>query len=91
MSPPRACREWVDGNHWVELGWSGPGRLRLLEAKHAEMAAWVGYRPGRMRHLYFTFDDPESVPGAHLAARGRWVLESDDTLGVRIVLSSAAR
>ena len=81
----------VDGNHWVELGWSGPGRLRLLEAKHSEMAAWVGDRPGRMRHLYFTFDDPESVPGARLAARGRWVLESDDTLGVRIVLGSAAR
>ena len=25
----------IDGNHWVELGWSGHGRLRLLEAANA--------------------------------------------------------
>jgi len=28
----------IDGNHWVELGWGGPGRLRLLEAVQAELA-----------------------------------------------------
>jgi hypothetical protein len=81
----------VDGNHWVELGWRGVGRLRLLEAAHAEIAEWVGDRPGRLRHLYFTFDEPQTVPGARQAAEGRWVVEPDDALGVRLVIASAVR
>lgn len=81
----------VDGNHWVELGWDGPGRLRLLEAAHAEIAEFVGDRPGRVRHLYFTFDDPSSVPGARQLAEGRWVVDADDELGVRLVVSSTVR
>ncbi|MEI2699276.1 MAG: hypothetical protein V9E94_13405 [Microthrixaceae bacterium] len=67
-----SCRSGaaVDGNHWVELGWGGPGRLRLLEAVHAEIAEWVGDRPGRLRHLFFDFDEPSHVPGAHQVASG---------------------
>jgi len=80
----------VDGNHWVELGWDGPGRLRLLEAAHAEIAEWVGDRPGRLRHLFFNFDEPASVPGARKVAENRWVVD-DDVLGTRLVLSSNAR
>lgn len=81
----------VDGNHWVELGWGGSGRLRLLEGVHAEIADWIGDRPGRTRHLFFNFDEPEYVPGAKKVAPGRWVIEKDEVLGTRIVLSSSAR
>ena len=83
----------VDGNHWVELGWGGPGRLRLLEAAHAEIAEWVGDRPGRLRHLFFDFDEPSHVPGARQVSsgRGRWVVDADDVLGTRLVIASSAR
>ncbi len=81
----------VDGNHWVELAWEGPGRLRLLEGRHAEIAEWVGDRAGRLRHLFFNFDDPEYVPGATKVASGRWVVQPDAVLGTRLVLASSAR
>ena len=80
----------VDGNHWAELGWNGAGRLRLLEATHGDLADWIGDRPGRLRHLYFSFDDPQLVPDAHKVAESRWAI-SNDSLGVRIVLASTAR
>ena len=83
----------IDGNHWVELGWGGPGRLRLLEATHADIAEFVGGRPGRLRHLFFNFDEPSYVPGARKVAsgRGRWVVDADDVLGTRLVIASSAR
>jgi catechol 2,3-dioxygenase-like lactoylglutathione lyase family enzyme len=81
----------VDGNHWVELAWDGAGRLRLLEGRHAEIAEWIGDRPGRLRHLFFNFDEPEYVPGATKVASGRWVVQPDDVLGTRLVLASSAR
>ncbi|MBS1836188.1 MAG: VOC family protein [Actinobacteria bacterium] len=81
----------IDGNHWVELGWSGHGRLRLLEGAHAEIAAWIGGRPGRLRHLFFNFDEPAQVPGARKVAENRWVVEADEVLGTRLVIASNAR
>lgn len=81
----------VDGNHWVELGWAGPGRLRLLEAAHADIAEWVGDRPGRIRHLFFNFDEPITVPGCHQVGTGRFAVEPDSVLGTRVVLASTAR
>ncbi len=81
----------IDGNHWVELGWGGAGRLRLLEGVHAEIAEWIGDLPGRVRHLFFNFDEPEYLPGATKVASGRWVIARDDVLGTRIVVSSSAR
>lgn len=81
----------VDGNHWVELGWEGPGRLRLLEARHAEIADWVGERPGRIRHLFFSHDEPAHVPGARQVSPGRWVVDPDGLLGTRLVLASTTR
>ncbi len=81
----------VDGNHWVELGWSGAGRLRLLEATHGEISTWIGRRRGRIRHLFFNFDEPEYIPGAGLASPGRWVVGVNNILGTRLVLSSTAR
>ena len=81
----------VDGNHWAELGWGGPGRLRLLEGVHAEIAEWIGDQPGRTRHLFFSFDEPSYVPGAKKVASGRWVVDGDEVLGTRLVISSSAR
>lgn len=81
----------IDGNHWVELGWSGHGRLRLLEGATTEIAAWVGDRPGRLRHLFFNFDEPALVPGAHKVAANRWVVDADDVIGTRLVIASNAR
>lgn len=81
----------VDGNHWVELGWEGAGRLRLLEAAHAEIAEWVGDRPGRLRHLFFNYDEPHLVPGVRKVAENRWVRDADDVLGIRLVFASNAR
>lgn len=81
----------INGNHWVELGWEGSGRLRLLEAADGELGEFVGEHPGRVRHLYFNFDDPETIPGAHEVADGRWVIGHDEQLGVRIVVSTSVR
>ena len=81
----------VDGNHWVELAWEGPGRLRLLEGAHAEIAEWIDGRAGRIRHLFFNFDEPAQVPGARRVAEGRWVVDADDVLGTRLVIASNAR
>ncbi|MFM7069451.1 MAG: VOC family protein [Actinomycetes bacterium] len=80
----------IDGNHWAELSWGGAGHLRLLEATHAgRVADWLDGRPGRLRHLFFSFDNPSWVPGAQEHARGRWVVEADDNvLGTRLVIAS---
>lgn len=81
----------VDGNHWVELSWGGAGHLRLLEATHeGRVADWLDGRTGRLRHLFFNFDNPSWVPGAKEDARGRWVVEADDNvLGTRLVIASS--
>lgn len=81
----------VDGNHWVELGWGGPGRLRLLEGAHGDIRDWVAGRPGRLRHLFFSFDEPAYVPGAYEVAPGRWVVDAEEVLGTRFVISPSAR
>jgi catechol 2,3-dioxygenase-like lactoylglutathione lyase family enzyme len=83
----------IDGNHWVELTWGGAGHLRLLEATHeGRVADWIEGRTGRLRHLFFSFDEPGYVPGAKEDARGRWVVEAEDNaLGTRLVIASTAR
>ncbi|MCB1255860.1 MAG: VOC family protein [Microthrixaceae bacterium] len=81
----------VDGNHWVELAWLGGGRLRLLEGVNADIAAWIGHRRGRIRHLFFNFDEPEYIAGAEMVSQGRWVVDQNNVLGTRLVLSSTAR
>ena len=56
---------------------AGPGRLRLLEATNADIADWVGDRPGRPRHLFFNYDEPSWVPDVHQVAPARWVVDDD--------------
>lgn len=60
---------------WVEVGWSGPGRVRLVQPTSPEspVAAWLDGRPGRVLHLAFATD-----------AEG--VVDADDNLGTRLVL-----
>lgn len=77
---------------WVELGWPGPGRIRLVEpspgSAHAE---WLGERPGRLFDLTFEVPDPESVAGARPDEGASWVVDPDRNLGVRLTLLPAQR
>jgi hypothetical protein len=58
---------------------------------HAGIADWIAGRTGRTRHLFFSFDEPSQVPGAHPVSPGRWVVEPDEVLGTRLVIASSAR
>lgn len=40
----------AEGDHWVELAWPGPGRVRLLQPEDGRL----GDRAGRIDHLAFT-------------------------------------
>ena len=71
-----AGREVGSGEGWVEMGWKGPGRIRLLQ------------RPGppRVSHLTFTCESPAEVADAQPQDDGTWVVEAADNLGTRLVL-----
>ncbi len=74
------------GHRWVELGWTGPGRLRLLEpVGPGVLEEWLGDRPGRVHHLAFAVADPAAVRGA-VARDGRWWVEPAVNDGTRLVL-----
>jgi len=66
---------------WLELGWTGPGRVRLLEpaSPSSAIAAWLGDRPGRVHHLAFR------VAGV----TERSVIDPDPATGTRVVLLPA--
>ena len=65
----------------VELGWKGPGRVRVMAptSSSSAYADWLGDRPGRIHHLAF------SVPGLGRALE----VPPDDNLGVRLLLTPA--
>jgi catechol 2,3-dioxygenase-like lactoylglutathione lyase family enzyme len=64
------------GEGWVELGWPGPGRIRLLQ------------RPGppALSHLSFTCERPDAVADARAQDDGTWLVEASDNLGTRLIL-----
>lgn len=69
-----------DMSRWVEFGWKGPGRVRVVApvGLNSPFANWIGDRPGRIHHLAFTvpgLDRPTEVP-------------PEDNHGVRLLLSS---
>jgi catechol 2,3-dioxygenase-like lactoylglutathione lyase family enzyme len=68
--------EDADGR-WVDLGWPGPGRIRLVEpaSPSSPIATWIGDRAGRVHHLHFT--------GSGQASR---TIEPEDNNGVRLVI-----
>jgi catechol 2,3-dioxygenase-like lactoylglutathione lyase family enzyme len=56
-----------EDGRWVELGWKGPGRLRLLEpaSPASPVDDWLAGRPGRVHHLAFTAPavvEPRELP-----------------------------
>ena len=64
--------EWKDPNigTGVDLR-SGPWNLKLIQPTDANLAHWMGNRPGRLRALHFQLDDPSLVPDAQrVGARG---------------------
>jgi catechol 2,3-dioxygenase-like lactoylglutathione lyase family enzyme len=73
---------------FVDLGWPGPGRLRLVVPDHSEAVAWLGDRPGRLHHLRFAVDAPAEVPDAVARADGTWEVAPDRNLGTRLVLEA---
>jgi methylmalonyl-CoA/ethylmalonyl-CoA epimerase len=77
-----------EGDGWVELGWPGPGRIRLSQVGPDD--AWVGNRTGRLHHLAFDASDPAAVPGAVAGPGGGWVVPPEANLGVRLVLTPTA-
>jgi uncharacterized protein YjbJ (UPF0337 family) len=84
---------WRGGDgvsRWVDLTWSGPGRIRLVEPSGltSPLADWIEQRPGRIHHLAFTVPDPETVLGASPRAEGFWEVEPEDNFGVRLLLRS---
>lgn len=72
-----------DDATWLDLVWPGPGRIRLVTG--ASVAAWLGERRGRVHHLAFVTDDPNSIGGAK-PARQVFEVEPGDNLGVRLLL-----
>jgi hypothetical protein len=78
------------GFRWIELGWVGPGRIRLLEPTGpGALDRWIGDRAGRVHHLAFALDDPSSLPGA-APSGGHWRIEPEANDGTRLVLVADA-
>jgi methylmalonyl-CoA/ethylmalonyl-CoA epimerase len=72
----------AEGAGWVELRWPGPGRVRLRESADGRSA---------LHHLAFAVDDPSAVPDARPADDDTWVVEPEQNLGTRLVLSARTR
>ena len=70
-----------EGDGWVELGWPGPGRIRLLERPDE-----LDGRIGRVSHLTFTCERPDEIVGAEPADDGTFIIDAADNLGTRLVL-----
>lgn len=76
------------GYVWRELGWPGPGRVRLLQPSGpGPVADWLGPRRGRVHHLAFAVAEPSQVIGATGAGES-WIVDPKDNLGTRLVLTS---
>jgi methylmalonyl-CoA/ethylmalonyl-CoA epimerase len=90
LSGQRVAEGEGDGVRWVELGWKGPGRVRLIQptsatGSGAEVSAWLQGRPGRVLELVFQTDSPHVVTGAQPVADGL-VVPPENNLGTRIRL-----
>ncbi len=84
----------LDGGSFLDLGWAGGGRVRLVAAGPDDGATspwstWLDGRPGRVHHLAFTVADPSAVPDAIPTSHGSWVVPPERNLGVRLVLRGA--
>ncbi len=77
-----------DGLTWLDLAWPGPGRVRLLTGR--PVAGWLGARAGRVHHLAFAVDEPETVPGAEATSSDGVVeVPPERNFGVRLRVASS--
>lgn len=75
-------------HRWVELGWDGPGRVRLVEpAGPGGLDEWIGERVGRVHHLAFSVAEPAAISGA-VERDGRWWVDPADNFGTRLLLTT---
>lgn len=74
------------GHRWVELGWGGPGRLRLVApAGPGAVERWLDGRAGRVHHLAFSVTDPAALPGT-LPRGDHFEIVPESNFGTRLVL-----
>ncbi len=74
---------------WVELGWRGQGRLRLLEPTvGGRIEKWLGGRAGRLHHLAFVVPEPSTATGA-IDRGDHWEVEPEANYGTRLLLASS--
>jgi catechol 2,3-dioxygenase-like lactoylglutathione lyase family enzyme len=88
----RRVGEGEDGSaRWVEVGWPGPGRVRLLEptGPRSPIAGWLGRRRGRVHHLAFACADSASIEDAAARPDGTFEVPPDHTTGTRLELTTA--
>jgi hypothetical protein len=73
---------------WVDLAWTGPGRVRLAAptSPSSPLAAWLGDRPGRVHHIAFAGVSGTEVEGAVELADGSVELPPDAATGTRLLL-----
>lgn len=74
----------------VDLQWSGPGRLRLLQPEEGTPEhEWLGDRPGRMHHVAFAVAvaDTDLFSDATPTGDGRLEIPPESNGGVRLILT----
>jgi methylmalonyl-CoA/ethylmalonyl-CoA epimerase len=80
----------VPSFRWVELGWTGPGRLRLLEPRAGgPIDQWLGGRTGRLHHLAFVVPEPSTGAGA-IDRGDHWEVDPQANQGTRLLLAANA-
>lgn len=79
----------AEGDGFVEVAWSAPGRLRLVQpAPATDTAEILGARPGRLHHLELALDLPSAVTDARPLDHGRFAVAPADNHGVGLLLLS---
>jgi catechol 2,3-dioxygenase-like lactoylglutathione lyase family enzyme len=73
---------------WVDLAWTGPGRIRLLEpvTGTSPVGVWLQGRRGGVHHLAFSCPDPASIEAAVPRADGSFEVAPEHAQGTRLRL-----
>jgi hypothetical protein len=81
--------EALVGAKWVELAWSGPGRLRLLAptTDDSPLHGWLGGRTGRVHHLAFASPVAAEIANGRQVDDEIWEVDPDDNLGTRLLIT----
>jgi catechol 2,3-dioxygenase-like lactoylglutathione lyase family enzyme len=76
---------------WIELGWSGPGRVRLLEpaTDTSPVVSWLDGRRGRVHHLAFSCPNPASIEAATPMTGGGFEIPPERAQGTRLLLAAS--